>query len=105
MRGGVSSRIVLPLEEEDRVAPGPGNPLLKRRPPVLARAEHPGNEDVREAALAQMRGDRLDQLAAPGVGALVLLRGEHARRVGDDEPVRMACERLKVLSLDRFEIV
>ena len=85
--------------------PVPADPLLERHPPVFARAEHPRDEDVGEAALAQVRGDRLDELAATSVGALVLVRREDARRAGDDQAVGVAGDRLEILSLDRLEVV
>ena len=86
------------LEEKESVAPRPGHPLLERHPPVFARAEHPRDEDVGEAALAQVRCDYLDELTATGVGAIVLVRREDARRAGDDQAVGVAGDRVEILS-------
>jgi hypothetical protein len=73
MRRRVLDRVVLLLEQKKGIAAGAFDPLLQRRPPVLARAEYRGDEEVGEAALAEMRRHALDELAAARIRPLLLV--------------------------------
>src|SRR4029453_19037680 len=98
MRRGVFDRIVLLLEQEKGIAAGALDPLLQRRPPVLARPENRGDEEVGEAAFAEMRRDALDELAAARIRPLLLVGREIATRVRDDEAVGVSRDRLEAFS-------
>src|SRR6185436_15038090 len=105
MRRGVFDRIVLLLEQEKGIAAGALDPLLERRPPVLARPEDRGDEEVGEAALAEMRRDALHELAAARIRPLLLVRREIATRVRDDEVVGVSRDGLEAFSLEGLEVV
>ncbi len=105
MRGRIRDRVVLPCEEQQGIAAARVDPLRDRDPPVLLDAQDPRDEHVREPALAELGRDSLHELATARVGPLVVVRGEHARRVGRDEPKGVPCDGLEPRSFERLEVL
>src|SRR5206468_4945945 len=68
----IGDGIVSRLEEEHRITAAPLDPLRDGHPPLLSAAEDPRDGDMGEAALAELSGDRMDELSADRIGAFVV---------------------------------